>query len=318
MNGDFLIFLIIVYGFLFLGYGVKRALPATSHISRPLSIYILIFITPVIILNAFWSINFNNILISQLPVIHVLIVSISLIPAFLIVKILRLNNNEKGSFIACTMFSNIGLTLGGFLCFLLYGEKGLYLAGLYAAFFIPYYYLIGFTLMRTISGKKNTRYTNPLSELIRNPSSVVPLSLMGVGLILNLTGIGRPAILNYVATRWLIYISAAGHSFAIGLGLNFQKSIKYIKHSIYISAIKFVFNPLVGFALIYLFGFLGIDDLIPSKVIFIESFMPTAIMSVILVKIFELNEDLSNSAWILTNLFAIPIIPIMIALSRSF
>jgi predicted permease len=68
--------------------------------------------------------------------------------------------------------------------------------------------------------------------------------------------------------------------------------------------------------LIFVFGYSGLADPIPAKVIFIESFMPTAIFSVVLVKIFRLNEDLANSAWILTNLTVIPIIPLMAFFSR--
>jgi predicted permease len=39
--------------------------------------------------------------------------------------------------------------------------------------------------------------------------------------------------------------------------------------------------------------------------------MPTAILAVVLSKIFRLNEDLANAAWILTTLLIVPIIPVI-------
>jgi len=41
----------------------------------------------------------------------------------------------------------------------------------------------------------------------------------------------------------------------------------------------------------------------------IESFMPTAIMAVVLTKMFDLNDDLSNSAWFITTFLFIPLLP---------
>lgn len=315
MQKTFLLFILIIYGFLFLGYGMKRANAVLEGFSRPLAVNIMIFLTPVIILNAFWSLDFSNLLITQLPLIYVLIISVSILPALLIGKLLKLDPGEKGSFTACTMFSNVGITLGGFLCFILFGDEGLYISNLYTAFFIPYYYLIGFPLMRALSGKKNTRYTHPLHELVATPASIVPISFMTIGLILNLAGVRRPELLNTLVSRPLMYISAAGNSFAIGLGLRFMQSLRYVRHSVFICAVKFFLNPIVGFALLYLFGFLKIENPVPAKVVLIESFMPTAIMSVVMVKLFELNEDLANSAWILSNLAVIPMIPVMVMLS---
>jgi len=239
---------------------MKRANAALEGFSRPLAVNIMIFLTPVIILNAFWSLDFSNLLITQLPLIYVLIISVSI-------------------------------------------------------FFIPYYYLIGFPLMRALSGKKNTRYTHPLHELVATPASIVPISFMTIGLILNLAGVRRPELLNTLVSRPLMYISAAGNSFAIGLGLRFMQSLRYVRHSVFICAVKFFLNPIIGFALLYLFGFLKIENPVPAKVVLIESFMPTAIMSVVMVKLFELNEDLANSAWILSNLAVIPMIPVMVMLS---
>ena len=287
-----------------------------SRLSKSLTKYLMIFLAPVIILNSFWSIDFTKGLIGFLPLAYIVIVNVTLIPAFVVAKMLKLNKLEKGSFISCAVFSNVGLTMGGIICFIFFGDQGLYMSSFYITLFIPHYYFVGFPLMSVFSKEKKVKLKQVARELFGNPVSIVPISLMCAGLILNLTGIPRPQLLNQITTRLLVYVAVAGYSLAIGLGLSFSGSIKYIKHSLYISAIKFIFTPLIGLLVLTVMGFLHFDDPLPAKVIFVESFMPAAIMSVLLVKVFNLNEDLSNASWIITNMIAVPMIPLLWVLQK--
>ena len=70
------------------------------------------------------------------------------------------------------------------------------------------------------------------------------------------------------------------------------------------------------FILIYFTGYLKLESLIPARVIIVESFMPAAIMSVVLVKIFELNEDMANASWLITNILAIAVFPILLVIKK--
>ena len=308
--------ILIIYGCLFLGYVLKRMRVDLSRLSKSLARNFMIFLAPVVILNSFWSIDFKIGLMGFLPLVYIVITNVTLIPAFLVSKMLKLNKLEKGSFISCTVFSNVGLTMGGILCFIFYGDQGLYLSSFYISLFIPHYYFVGFPLMSVFSKEKKVKLKKVVRELFNNPVSIVPISFMCAGLVLNFTGIPRPQLLNQITTRLLVYIAVAGYSLAIGLGLSFSGSIKYIKHSLYISGIKFIFTPLIGLLALTVMGFLRFEDLLPAKVIFIESFMPTAIMSVLLVKLFNLNEDLANASWILTNMLSIPVIPLIWMLQK--
>jgi predicted permease len=47
---------------------------------------------------------------------------------------------------------------------------------------------------------------------------------------------------------------------------------------------------------LFLSGFMDMSNALPRKVAMIESFTPTAIMAVVLTKMFDLNDDLSNAA----------------------
>jgi predicted permease len=316
LTAKFILFLVTIYGFLLFGFAMRSFFSGLSEKSRTLTRIFLIFMTPLITLNSFWSVELKGALFLTLPLVSVGVQTLSLIPALLIAKALRLDRGERGSFISCAMFSNTGPTLGVFLCFILYGDQGLYLASWYITLYIPYYYLFGFPLMSTISGEREKKIRNALRELVSNPVSIVPIASMCIGVALNLAGFSRPEPLNFAVTRFLTYISSAGFSFAIGLGLNFRRSLLYIKHSLLISLIKFVYNPLTSILLLLTLGYFRSASTLPLKVAFVESFMPSAILAVVLSKIFRLNEDLANAAWILTTFLVVPFIPAIFYLQR--
>lgn len=311
MTSKFIIFLITIYGCLVLGYGSRFAFRGLREKSRALTRIFLIFLTPLITLNAFWSVELKGVQLLTMPLISVGVQALAMLPAYLMSRLLHLDGSEKGSFVACSMFSNTGPTLGVFLCFILFGDQGLYLASWFITLYTPFYYFVGFPLMSSISGEGDYRMRDAFRDLVSNPVSIVPISSMIIGLVLNLTGVRRPPELNLLVTKFLTYLLTASFSFAIGLGLNFRKSFRYAKHSLWISAIKFLYNPLISLLLMWALGYFRMANSLPLKVVFVESFMPTAILAVVLSKIFSLNEDLANAAWIMTTLIVVPFIPVI-------
>jgi predicted permease len=205
-----------------------------------------------------------------------------------------------------------------FLCFVIFGDHGLYLASLSVTLFTPVYYLVGFPVISLFSTEHKMSVADAFIMLARDPVAVVPIISMAVGLGLNLSGIPRPVPLNVIATRYMTYIAVSGFSFAIGLGLDFQQSVRYIRHALAIALVKFVYTPLVTLGLLAVFGFLRASDTLPARVMLVESAMPTAIMAVIMTKLFSLDEDLANATWILTTILVIPIIPILFLVLSMF
>jgi predicted permease len=193
----------------------------------------------------------------------------------------------------------------------MFGDRGLYLSGLSIALYNPVYYLLGFPLISLFSPGRRMSVGDGFLMLVKNPAALVPIVAMVLGLGLNLGGVSRPALFNLIATRYVTYLSVSGFSFAIGLGLDFQRSIRYFRHAFSVALIKFVYNPLVAVGILALFGYLQAADTLPARVMIVESAMPTAIMAVIMVKIFGLDEDMANAAWILTTILVIPLIPVL-------
>ena len=128
------------------------------------------------------------------------------------------------------------------------------------------------------------------------------------GLILNLSGVSRPHAVDYIATKWLVFITVAGYSFTIGIGVNLKESMSYIKPALFASLIKFFYNPLAAYALLLSLGYFRGIDALPGRVVMIQSFMPAAIMSVVLVNLLDLNKGLANTVWFLTTMVVIPFV----------
>ena len=158
---------------------------------------------------------------------------------------------------------------------------------------------------------------------MRHPTSVVfrnvfmggigflPFLGITVGFIFNLLGIERPDIFG-LALKWLIPIATFFTMFAIGLTFNFRRIMKYKNLWPSISLIKFIYTPILGLLLAY---FVGYSNLL-MKVVFIEVCMPVAISSVMMANLFALEKDLSNSCWMVTNLFVVPLVPIILLIAN--
>ena len=171
----FLLTLITIYGFLFIGYIVRKARPSLSFYSSPLTKIFMVFLSPIVMLNAFWSVRLEEKYLLSLPFILPGIEILTLIPSVLIIRGMHLGNRERGSFISCAMFSNIGLTLGAFICLLLYGDEGLYIASWYSLLFNPFFYFVGFPLMNIITKKGRLSFVETLHQFTHNPASIVPI-----------------------------------------------------------------------------------------------------------------------------------------------
>ena len=307
MTGLFLLLLALIYGSFACGIAARIRFPGLAGIDKPLTKVLFVFFTGFITFNSVWSLELRRISSVLLPVINLGLILLTLPPAYLLARFLSLSGNAKGSFLACAMFSNWGTTLGGFFCFLLYGSRGLYLSNWYIAFCRLYHYFIGVPLLGSNRENRNEELGRTVGDIARNPLWYAPFVMIIAGIILNILGVERPHSVDFAATRILIYITVAGYSFSIGLGVRLRRSIRCMKAALFIALIKFIYNPLAAFVLLRVLGYFNQPDTLPALVIMVESFMPVAIMSVVLAKLLGLDEDLANSAWFVTTVCSVPV-----------
>jgi predicted permease len=308
MAGRFLLLVSLIYGSFACGIAARWRLPCLAAVDKPVTKILFIFFTGFITFNSVWSLELRRLTYVMLPAVNLGLILLSLPPAVLFAGLLSLPRKQKGSFIACAMFSNWGTTLGGFLCFLLYGSRGLYLANWYIAFCRLYHYFLGVPLLCFYREKRNGSFGKALGDIARSPLWYIPFMMIAAGSLLNILGVDRPRSVDFAATRVLMYITVTGYSFCIGLGVSVAKSVTHLKAASFVALFKFVYNPLAAYMLLRVLGYLRPADLLPARVVMVESFMPTAIMSVVLVKLLGLDEDLANSAWFITTVCAVPVV----------
>ena len=246
----------------------------------------------------FWGISFPREAL-LLPLASAAL-SLSLLPpAWALSRLHGHSPSQRGSYIAAVMFSNIGLTLGGFLCLLFLGEEGLGLSVLYMLSFMPLFVTVGFSIGR--------RYRGPDAKGGRPDllSLVLPASL-GLGFLLNVFGPPRPGALAE-ANRFLVPLTSACYAFAIGLSLRLGSVLRYRMEVVSVGLLKFGLSPVLGLTLGSLLGLEGTA----LKVVFVEAAMPVALSTLVLAHLFDLDRDLANACWIATTLAVLPLSPVI-------
>ena len=295
-----------------IGYGLKRKFVSQPEkISKIIIIFLTKSITPFIVMFSFWALDLSNKTIFTLPFVGMIVTTLALIPAMFFAKVHKLNQRQAGSYVGSAMFSNIGYTLGGFIAFVLYGEIGFGLTVLYCLFFKPYYYTLGFYMAEHYSAKKTARVKDSLKKIFTGGIRLFPLLGLAAGVGLNLLHYKRPLYIGNL-NDILIPVTTFAYMLAVGLTMNF-KAIKKFKSPVFsMSFIKFVWSPMVGILLAYLLNYQNIMGGLPLKIAIIESFMPTAIASLVLASLFDLDQDLANSCWIFTTFLLMVFLPILL------
>lgn len=306
----FILFIPLVAGYLIRR---RRLLQEPDIISTRTIVWLTKLITPVIVLLSFWKLELTSLKIFTLPVAGLLISATALIPALFFSRLHKLSRRQKGSYLGSAMFSNIGYTLGGFIAFVLYGEVGFGLTVLFCLYFKPYYYTVGFYMAENYGSEKKIKIGQNLKRIFTEGIRLLPLLGLMAGIGLNLLSVPRPQAAGHI-NDFLIPVSTFIYMLAIGLTMKFSAIKRFKSPLLSISLIKFVFSPAVGILLAYLFGYHTVMDGLPLKITLIEAFMPSAIASLILPSLFNLDQDLANSLWLFTTFMIIPLLPVILLL----
>ncbi len=244
------------------------------------------------------------------PVVGAL-VSVSLLGlGFVGATLLRLGGTRRGAFLQCAMMSNIGLSLGGFLCYMFHGMPGQSLSIAYTSHFLPVCFVIGVFIAGYYASGARASARQTLAGMLRNPLLIVPNAALLVGLGLNIAGVRIPGWVRQ-ANGVVLMAMVAVHSLAIGMTLRLGRLGGYWREIGALAAIKFALGPLLGAAVVYLLGQWGAFDGVLWRVVVIEAAMPVAIFATIVSNLFDLDRDLANSCWVATTLACAGVIPFL-------
>lgn len=312
----------LVIAGLSLGYLVKT-LADRQAISLPLPMETfrkrlqqtaLLFLNPVAILGATWVADIGSVRIAVMPVLGLTALVWGGLLAYAAARAFRFPNHQTGAYIVCGGFTNIG-SLGALFCFMFLGEQGFALVPFYKLFEEFAYYAVGFPLAKSFSKDVSEAETTGrrIKKVATDPFVLVAVSSIGTGLILNLTHIPRPPIYAQINTLF-IPLAALLLLVSIGMAMRFDKVRPFLKPAAVIAAIKFLMVPATLFCLALAAGLHHIEDALPLKVVLILSAMPTGFIAMVPPTLYDLDIDLANACWLVTNGCLVISIPILMLL----
>ncbi len=301
--GKFLIFqaaLIIPFA---AGYACRRFLPQAESFTRRLIRLNLVFIEPVIVFWSVWGLSLQLDLL-LLPAAGLALVLLGLLLGFGAARSLKLSGGGRPTFIISSSLANHGFTLGGFVCYLMLGEKGLGYSFIFISYFMPFIFLFVFPYARAASGVSMT-WRNVLVEYVLNLQNM-PLFALFAALGMHFIGMKRSAIAFPVEI--LLLVSIAVYYFSLGINFSTGDLRAAIREGTVLAVIKFIIVPAAACLALYFLPAAG-----PVKsVILIQSFMPAAIYSVVSAVLFKLDVKMASGLFVAnTVVFLLVVLPLL-------
>ncbi len=262
---------------------------------------------PIVLINSYWIIDFSNVSIFVLPFICVIVLALNGGIGLLVSKGLKHTAEQKASMFAVSTFSNLG-TIGGLIAFSFFGEKAFAIAAMFIFFESFYNYLVGYPLVKAIG--ENVRGNRAkVKEFLKDPSIVIYVSAVFVGVLLNFSPLERPnfmGIYNEFAIPAVSFLLLGAVAFKMDLG----KTKAFVKEGLAVIAIKYLFAPLVAVALAFVFGLQKLENGLVLNVIIIMTLVPCGFNSILVPTIYKADKDVANTAWIFSMLALAVVVPL--------
>jgi hypothetical protein len=226
----------------------------------------------------------------------------------------RLSRPDLGVYSYAAAHSNIGFTMGGFICFCLGGEQALAYTLIYVLAWNVIIFGGFFPLAEVFSGR-HVRWT--IGLIARNLFDVPSLMLAGtiLGLLLNLTHVRRPEIVDRShVVDILVVLCTASMFYIIGLTLHVDRLAEWTRLHISLAAIKFVVSPLIALTWIAVGQLLGLRvSGLQRDVLLIQSATPVAMFVTVVANLYDLNVRLATGLFVVnTALFLVCVLPIIV------
>jgi len=201
---------------------------------------------------------------------------------------------------------NVGYTMGGSLCFALWGMQGLALEQMYCLMWPFFSFLFCFPLAyhyRELARGRRDETSDvvyALRTLGRSLCDVrsLPLYTATLGLALNLWDTAPPGgVERWHVVDLLMVVGIVLQFGGVGLTVRARRLPRFWKKALGATALKLVASPLLMLAVAVAMGMTGL----PLLVCLLLAAMPSALYTVLMANIFGLNRDLANATFILTH-----------------
>jgi len=315
---------LIVSG-LSIGYGIQALIKReVLHLPLPLDRLrrflvklVLLFINPIAVVGALWTLRMNDGRMAAFPVLGISAILLGGLLALGASKILKLERKKAGSLFACGFFTNTS-AIGGLISYVFLGEMGFALVVFYRIFEEFIYYGVGFPIAKLYSTEPHEKenWQDKLKRLGTDIFVLVSLISLFTGGLLNLSGLKRPEVYQSINSV-LIPLGTLALLISIGLAMRVKTIQDYLKECVAISAIKFLIVPIIMTLTAFLLGYGKIEKGLPLKVVMILSSMPVAFTALVPPSLYDLDVDLANSCWLFSTSLLIVVLPVLYIVTHS-
>ena len=324
-TAKFILFAVISAGGLLGGYMARRRGWLDEKHSRTSHLITLVALWSPVFFLGFWrlEINFELALIMLLQPVFMLIGWAAMAA---ITRSTHFSVGHRGVLVISAAITNQGITLGAYLCFVLFmpGEQAMSYAIAYVTSMVMFMVIIFYPVahlyeLRSRRANDNRPDTFSYGRMMKESFiSIRALALYAAlaGAILSQLHLPRPKILDEPLLNLpLLLAGSFGAYFGNGLVLRLGDSSQYIKHHIVLALVKFAIVPalfiVILLCLLPSVG-LGLNEL-PKQVLLLSAFMPTGMNSVIIANLFHLDARMASSLWMTNTLaFCVIVLPIIL------
>lgn len=279
---------------------------------------VIIGLSPIIIIGAFWKVQLEEVKLVLLPVLGVLALVLGGVLAILFARLRKLDRAQTGAMFVSGSFTNIG-SFGTLFCYVFLGEASIVFAAMYRLFEEFVYYLIGFPIAK-LYGEQDRGSGNRkemIRKLLTDPFIMASFCAILIGGTLNFSPWERPDFYTGIIDI-LVPFTTLLMVLPIGFNMKVKAVRGYIKECLAVSSIKFVFVPVTIASLAFLLGLGQVYDGMILKVIIILSAMPPAFISLIPPQLYKLDQDLANSSWLFNTGLLLVVLPVLYLVVGSF
>ena len=298
----FAVFQTVIIGPFFAGIVLRRRVAEPERFTRRLLRANITLIEPLIVVWCVWGLAFSR-AVALMPAAGLCLAVCGLAVGIAAMPWLGFQKKQRATFLLSATLSNHGFTMGGFLCYLFFGEQGLGLSVIMVLYFIPYLYGFVFPCMQAVT--RAPQRTSALRDYILDARNM-PLVALAAAALLQGMGIERPAIALPVDA--LLALSIALYYLTVGMNFVATGFRGLLRPHLCLAAIKFAVVPLCAAGIL---GFVPIAQNMKA-VILLQSCMPAAVYSVVTAVLFGLDAGLASSLFVVnTAVFLGLVLPVV-------
>ncbi|MCX8043321.1 MAG: AEC family transporter [Desulfobacterota bacterium] len=288
------------------GVMLRRRVADPEQFTRRLLRLNITLIEPLIVIWCVWGLQFSRDLV-LMPIAGLGLAVCGLIAGIIILPLLKLPKQRAITFLVSATLSNHGFTMGGFLCYLFFGERGLGLSIIMVLYFIPYLYGFVFPSLKAIT--RTRQQGSVLRDYILDTRNM-PLAALAVAALLQGMDIERPTVAFPVDA--FLALSIALYYLTVGMNVVAPGFRLLLRQHLVLAAIKFIAVPAAAAGLL---NIISIEQNMKA-VILLQSCMPSAVYSVVTAVLFGLDARFASSLFVVnTAVFLCAVLPVVWVIS---